>query len=288
MKTTTKIISLLKYPGLYFVSFMLIIFAVSKFMGAQFRVQNFAKYTALGDLSDMDLAWGFFERSYNYNLFIGIIEMLAAILILFKRTRLVGLLLAAGIYTNVVLMDYEFGVKDALGHALLEYLIVIILLIPYLKDLKKFFWNMGGKLTGYMTQSNKILSIYLPIAFILLSATYGFISIKEVLASEDKIIGSYHVTKFTLNDEDIDLTKGKYTREPMLFFEFANEFVLSINDDIFYGNYEKKSDSIFIKLNKRFENSDSFKAKIDKDERILDGMTNNGQPFKILIERITE
>jgi len=134
-----------QYLGIYLVSFVMLSFGIAKFMGTQFVVWNYAQYTPLIELPPFWHAWSFFGRSYAYNFFIGLSEVAVAVLILFKRTRLVGLLLAAGIYTNIIIMDVEFEVEHALLHASIEFIIVLLLLIPYLPDLKKFFWNMGGK-----------------------------------------------------------------------------------------------------------------------------------------------
>ncbi|MEO8761928.1 MAG: hypothetical protein ABI448_13610, partial [Bacteroidia bacterium] len=161
-----KFILLLKHLGLYYVSFVMIVFGFAKFTELQFGVNNFVEYTPLNELSNWQLAWAYFGRSYNYKLFLGIIELITGSLILFKRTRLTGLLLALGIYVNIVIIDFEFGVT-ALTHATVEFIIILILLLPYLKDLKKYLWDMGGKFANYETNKNKIFSIYLPAGFII-------------------------------------------------------------------------------------------------------------------------
>ncbi|HZI69064.1 MAG TPA: hypothetical protein VFD44_05115, partial [Hanamia sp.] len=132
MRTLLKVI---KYLAIYFVSFVLLSFAVSKFLGAQFQVYNYAEYTPLKELPRFWHAWSFFGRSYAYNVFIGITELTAGILILFDRTRLAGLLLAVGIYVNIIFIDVEFEVNNAIVHSTVEFIIICFLLLPYLPDL---------------------------------------------------------------------------------------------------------------------------------------------------------
>ena len=279
-----KFILVLKYLALYYLSYTLIVFAVSKFLCHQFRVTNFVEYTPLNELSKMQLAWAYFGKSSNYNLFLGIIEFITGTLILFKRTRLVGLLLALVLYANVVLIDFEFEVP-ALQHATLEFIIVLILLFSYLNDLKKYLWDMGGKFVNNDTNKNKTFSIYLPVGFIILSSVFAFYLLNGFV-STDKMNGAYKISELSVNDEKLELGQGKYTNKPMLFFEFNNGFVLSVNDSSYYGNYEIKADSVFVSFDKGFRNIKSLKATIYNDERIIKGLTNNRQPFEIRIEKI--
>jgi hypothetical protein len=170
-------IQILKYLGIYFVSFVLIMFATTKFCDTQFEIKNVIKFTELRDLSPMAHAWSFFGRSYAYQLFLGIAELAAGILILFNRTRLIGLLLAFGIYVNIVIINFEFEVKDAILHSSIEFVIVILLLIPYAKDLKAFFWNMGGRFSQQTITSSKLKTFFIPMAFATLATLFGFISL---------------------------------------------------------------------------------------------------------------
>jgi len=279
-----KIILALKYLGLYYLSYTLILFAISKFFGAQFWTQNFVEYIPLGELSNRQLAWAYFGRSYNYNLFIGIIEFIAGSLILFNRTRLIGLLLALGIYTNIVLIDFEFEINDAIQHATIEFIIVLIWLVPYRNDLKKYFWDMAGTFTNSETKKNKLLSLYLPITIILLSSSFAVYRYTKSNYA-DKIFAAYEIQNLSINGEKLELGRGENTKKPMLFFEFRNDFILSANDSSYYGDFEIKSDSIFVSLYRDFRNIKSFKATIPNDKGIIKGLSNNGQPFEIIIKK---
>lgn len=280
-----KIISVIKYLALYYVSLTLILFAVSKFFGAQFSATNFVQYIPLGELSNRQLAWAFFGRSYNYNLFLGIIEFIAGSLILFHRTRLAGLLLALGIYTNIVLIDFEFEVNDAVQHATIEFIIVLIWLLPYLKDLKKYFWDMSGRLVKNETNEKKRLTIYLPIVFIILSSAYSLYLHRTRFTAPDNILGAYKISGLTINGEQLKPGPGKYTRDPMLFFEYRNAFILSVNGSSYAGSYQIKTDSIFISFDHEFNNIKSLRAIIRNDAGIIRGLTDNTKSFEIHIEK---
>ncbi len=282
-----KIILALKYLALYYVSLTLIMFAISKFFGAQFEVSNYTEYTPLKDLTNRQLAWAYFGHSYHYNLFLGLFEFIAGAIMLFKRTRLAGLLLALGIYSNIVLIDFEFGINDAVQHATIEFIIILIWLLPYVNDLKKYFWDMSGKFASNKSENKKLFSIYLPLVFIICISIYSIYRLRDRFDPPNKIKGAYKVLGLSVNGEIVKLGQEQYTKTPMLFLDPRNIFVLSLTDSSYSGNYNIKNDSLFLSFDKEFRNIKSLKARLSND-RIIRGLTDNGQLFEIQVERTSK
>lgn len=243
-----KFKSIIKYIGIYFVSFVLIAFSISKFFDLQFQIFNFTWYQPLKDLSPMSLAWSFFGHSYRYNLFLGILEFLAGCLIVFNRTRLVGLIIAAGIYLNVVIVDFEFEVYSAIVHATIEFIIILLLLIPYFKDLKKFFWDMSGKFQNEQRKSTKMATFGIPVIFIVLVSVSITVLTYMLISTENPIIGAYKIERLSIKGNTIILRHGEITKDPMLFFEFDNSCILSVNDSTYYGTYNSDGKKLMIAL----------------------------------------
>src|SRR5699024_9129071 len=98
---------------IYYLSATMICFAISKFLYMQFRVLHWESYVPLVEVSKLQHMWSFFGRSYNYNLFIGIAEFLIGVLIVFKRTRLIALLLLFGLSLNILILNIEFDIYFA-------------------------------------------------------------------------------------------------------------------------------------------------------------------------------
>src|SRR5258708_21145416 len=65
---------------------------------------------AYGDSSPMGLLWTFMGASKPYVMFSGLIEVAGGLLLLFRRTSLLGGLLSAAVLTNVVLMNFCYDV----------------------------------------------------------------------------------------------------------------------------------------------------------------------------------
>jgi len=96
--------------------------------------------TPLGDMSPFDLLWATFGYGKPYQVFSGVFEVLGAVLILFRRTRAVGLVVIVSVMINVVLMNYTYqiGVLDLSFRILL---VSLFLLVPYAIPLFGFFFG---------------------------------------------------------------------------------------------------------------------------------------------------
>ena len=66
--------------------------------------------TPLGDLLPMRLSWLFLGYSVPYQVFSGVMETVAGLLLLHRRTVTLGLLMAAGAFLNVVMINLSYDV----------------------------------------------------------------------------------------------------------------------------------------------------------------------------------
>jgi hypothetical protein len=87
-----------------------------------------------GDASPMGILWTFMGASVAYNVFAGLSEMLGGLLLVSRRTTLLGALVSLAVLTNIVLMNfcYDVPVKLFSSHLLL---MAIFLILPDLRRL---------------------------------------------------------------------------------------------------------------------------------------------------------
>lgn len=64
----------------------------------------------LSDFSPMGLLWTFMGFSQPYTVFAGLAEVLGGSLLFFRRTRMLGAMVVAGVMTNVVMMNFSYDV----------------------------------------------------------------------------------------------------------------------------------------------------------------------------------
>ena len=95
----------------YFLAYMLFVYGFVKVVKLQFPFPNLSRLTeTYGESSPMGLAWTFIGYSSGYNIFIGGAEVLAGVLLFFKRTTLLGALLAMVVMGNVVAMNFAYDI----------------------------------------------------------------------------------------------------------------------------------------------------------------------------------
>lgn len=83
----------------------------------------------VADMTGMELMWAFYGHSFAYVVTIGILEITGGILMLIKKTRIIGCLFVTAILSNIILQDIYFGVnRGALKAAMLYQLLILIIL----------------------------------------------------------------------------------------------------------------------------------------------------------------
>lgn len=124
----------------YYIAFMLINYGVSKLIHAQMPPPGLTKLMQpLGEFSPMGLAWNFFGFSKGYNIFIGIVEVMAGLL-LFRKTMVLGALITVATSLNIMAINYFYDVPVKLMSTALV-LLSVFLLLPYLKSLTDLFFK---------------------------------------------------------------------------------------------------------------------------------------------------
>lgn len=122
----------------YYIAFMLINYGTIKLMHAQMPPPSLNRLMQpLGEFSPMGLAWTYFGYSKGFNIFVGMMEIMAGLL-LFRRTMVLGALITTAVSINIMSANYFFDVPVKLiSTALL--LLSLFLLLPYMKSLYGFF-----------------------------------------------------------------------------------------------------------------------------------------------------
>lgn len=81
-----------------------------------------------GETSPMGVVWAFMGSSRPYTIFAGLGEVLAAVLLIWRNTALLGALVAIGVMTNVVMLNfcYDVPVKIYSSHLLVMGLMILV------------------------------------------------------------------------------------------------------------------------------------------------------------------
>ncbi|PRD57129.1 DoxX family protein [Sphingobacterium gobiense] len=121
----------------YYIAFMLINYGVIKLGHTQMLPPGLDRLMQpLGEFSPMGLAWTYFGYSKGYNIFVGIMEILAGLL-LFRKTVVLGALITMAISINIMTANYFFDVPVKMISTAL-FLLSLFLLLPHIKPLFNF------------------------------------------------------------------------------------------------------------------------------------------------------
>ena len=109
-----SIINIIEWALRLNVFMKLSLYGLGKILGGQFytngNIPDTIAQTPLGETTSYDLAWTFFGHSKAYILFIGISQLIGALLLLINRTKLLGGAILVPILLNIIVVDYFFGV----------------------------------------------------------------------------------------------------------------------------------------------------------------------------------
>jgi uncharacterized membrane protein YphA (DoxX/SURF4 family) len=110
--------------------FTMCVYGAAKVIKSQFPFPHYERLLEpYGMSSPMALLWTFMGYSMPYNVFAGAGEMLAGILVFFRRTTTVGALLGIAVLSNVVMLNFSYDVPVKLFSSMLL-LMSIFLVLP--------------------------------------------------------------------------------------------------------------------------------------------------------------
>jgi hypothetical protein len=199
----------------YYLAFTLFVFALEKFFKMQFPDPGYYTLTQpLGDMSPMSLAWAFFGYSYGYNVFMGLAES-AALLLLFRRTTTFGALLTLTTLANVIAVNYNYDVHAKMYPTAL-FLMAVFLVLKDLKRLMRFFFTGQAIALPVITAPlfknrwmniSKIVLKVLVIGYFTVLPVMDYIGYKKKAEERDKakseISGVYDVHTFVTNKDTL-------------------------------------------------------------------------------------
>ncbi|HLW39191.1 MAG TPA: hypothetical protein VKX31_02285 [Brumimicrobium sp.] len=180
-------------------AFFLIRYGLDKIFDRQFYTPaSNTLHTPMGQLSKDILFWSSMGTSSFYNYFMGIVEVLAGTLLFFNRTRFLGLLMAFGIFGNILAINIGFDITVKYLSGLLLFTSTICLLF--------FGDRLKSLLTGKSAEKEPLI---LSNVWVLILFTPFFVDLGMTYWENPKNESgqSYHVLSIDSPSELIDEAK---------------------------------------------------------------------------------
>ncbi len=265
----------------YYVGLMLISYGMVKVIQLQFSEPNFYRLLQpYGESSPMGLAWTFLGFSEGYNLFMGIAEVLAGLL-LFRRTLTFAAVITLMTTMNVMAVNYFFDVPVKILSTHLV-LMTLFLLSRDIKQVMQFLVtnNPVKKLTIIKRPKlKKWFSISLTVLKVLIithALGYGFynaLDMKKLYgrsnAPKPELYGVYKVTNYVINNDTITNYKNDKLWKNIFFEKEGTVKIETMNEKNISYKIEIDSTTKKMKFSPK-GTSDSFDFNYTKTDTNLD------------------
>ncbi len=237
-----KLQTTIRKISIYYLALMFLKYGCDKVFKGQFYLpEPNILYTPFGQLDKDILYWSTMGTSWGYNFFLGSIEVITAGFLLFKKTRTIGLLLAVGVMTQVVAINFCFDISVKL-YSLFLLMLAIVGLSPQLSRLNTFF--VKGEVTSLHAETSlfppdknrfRIALKSMVITLFIIEALYPYIlnsNVNDDDAPRPYLHGAYEV----IYDKETGIKRFFIHRDGYLIFQdnddTMNDFKLEIDSKL--------------------------------------------------------
>ncbi len=175
-----------------------------------------------GESSPMGILWTFMGASTAYTVFAGLAEVTGGVLLLWRRTTLLGALVVAGVMLNVVMLNFCYDVPVKL-HSTFLLLLAIFLTLPDLRQLLDFFvfqrpvrprpLHMPFS-ARWLNVTRRIFKVVIA-SFVVFTSVYGGYQSWTMFGDgspNPPLVGIYDVELFSRDGAEVTVAKGDPTR----------------------------------------------------------------------------
>lgn len=146
----------------FVVAFLIIFYGFGKLNGAQFTTLSSELDKPMGQVSGFWLTWYYFGYSPIYGNFIGIVQIVGGVLLMFRKTTLLGSCLLLPVVTNIILIDifYRIDLVAPLVAIIMEIALVGILAF-HKRELLEVFWSKQNSVfPGQSSTKSRVFGKY--------------------------------------------------------------------------------------------------------------------------------
>lgn len=233
----------------YYVILVGLSYGIIKLFGMQMVFPSLHQLaTPLGDLLPMRFSWFFIGYSGPYQFFSGLMEFIAALLLLYRRTTSLGVLMATGVFINVMMLNLCYDIPVKIFSMQMVFTCLFLLANESGRLIDFFIFNKPapeGKIYhfNYTKKWMRVTRVVLKCVFIAVMLIYPFyqdsqINITPPAGKQPVKNGVYAVTRYRLNNNNLPLSTLDTLRWQDLIFEDGLGSVTS-RDTIFRQRYNR-------------------------------------------------
>lgn len=236
-KWTKRFLLIIDYCCVIYISVVLIKYGVDKIFKTQFpEPESNILFTRFGNLDKDILFWSTIGTSKIYNIIIGSIELFSGVLLLFKRSRFLGLLLAIISFTQILIINISFDISVKFFS--------LILLLMCLFLVRKNGWELILKIIKVPKKTFFDQNSFFPYKTFLKILVIGIVLVKIGMPYFDNnfdvenkdnsfnLTGAYRVNSSESPYQYLFFHKDQY----LIFMEKSSEKMTSFHYDISFNH----------------------------------------------------
>jgi hypothetical protein len=256
----------------YTVAIDLIMLGMQGFFGLLFFVRLGALDLPFSSLSGEDLTWAYFGHySGGFIWFIGCTQILGSALLLFRRTRLMGLFTLIPVMVTIVALNYFFDIEKAETFHAIELLIQLLFLLSADRQRLYAFFISEPPAVAAVSLKPLLKNLLRPLALLIpLFLLWRYDSLQK----KPWLYGKFNISRLVFDHHDGQTQPCTDSLLTRIYFDLGNECILEFNNPgrRWYGTYQLSEGNKGIAVIWHYPKNvhDTLRAKI-----------NNGTPLSI-------
>lgn len=218
----------------YYIALQIFSYAFAKILKTQFNLGFSSTIDEnVNSFNGLMLTWHYYGYSRTYGLVIAGVQIASALLLLFRKTERIGVILFLSIMVNILLINYFYEIDGAKPMSIRLTIMGFFLLFSDWKALTNFFLKSTSKeciIPELIPAKMKVL-YWLKFIIIPSMILYGYIHInnlKEEYMVKNELFGVWEITP-----------RNAKTKIDKLYIEFNNSIkVRDTSDNFYYGKIE--------------------------------------------------
>lgn len=219
-----------------YVIYYMMIYGLMKVFQSQFMTVSLRRLVQpLGTMSPMGLAWTYMGYSPGFQTFTGALELLGAILLVPRRTMLLGALTVFGVMLHVFMMNLSFDIPVKL-FSLHLVLMALVIMLPFSSTLANvFLLNRSVDHIKYHAPFSDQVVTFLGyvkyIGFVIIMGLFVFSQLRRhngfaKTDSRPALYGIWQASTVVTNNEEVPISFNKTDRWRYLIVEYERSALI--------------------------------------------------------------
>lgn len=215
----------------YYIAHQIANFGVSKILQIQFQLPNQILERPVGELNGYWMTWTYFGYSPTFTIILGSLQILGSILLIFKKTRLLGTFILFPIMINVCFIEHFYQISLLAYFNSLHYTAVLLfVLLQYFDDIIHLLFSYKE----YFYFDKKTILLNLARIIVIGGAFFHIYWLKSHAPAQTSINGVWQVDEITAQNKTIiPATAPAEAGWSKIYFEQNSSCLFKYNADRF-------------------------------------------------------